>query len=213
MVMEAKGVKGKKKIANPFKRGALNVNPLKKAIRSTVGASSMSQLCLESVKMLDVIKAIPEDINIVRILCRNKAYPKTFALKIPKELHEKGVRSARELQAKMEIAFTLTGSRSKMLKDIKDICEHYRTEPTEFYARTLILEKDDASTLFNLTLKEIRLPHDKRQKVRVLGLDSVSRDPKLEPKVNSLLASLSAKKYNCKFMDASKRIVVCSTLS
>jgi len=207
--------KKKKAIKNKMVIKRAIAHGMQRTVSRGLNSHSMNQVCLNVrtvFEALELLKEVP-DFHIESMTYRSEASGLSTHLIIPKKLMETGIKTILEEKSRLRIGGILTGNNlGRIKKHIETIAKHYKTEVNSFLVKRLLISRGSGRLLFISTLKEIRLPEDKRRKVSVLGLEAISRAPEYKEIANDLLIDLQPKSYSCKFTKVTKNVVLCSEI-
>ena len=178
---------------------------MKRLVKEKV--ESKAQFCLLGTKVEQVLKSI-NGVDVVGARIRFGMPIKRKKIKVSAKLRELGVKrlSQTMLTSEAEIVYDERISPSAIRKNVRAIANELDLFYSDASFRTLTVEKDGNVAKFISTTKEL-LPEgttDMRRKLKVLGLVSG------RGKVNTLVASLGAKKLICEFENVKvKQIALC----
>lgn len=173
--------------------------------------------CIETKTAQEFINSLPPNVHIL-VLRWEVDYLKSWGhIDIPKSLVKRGVSSARQSAERTNLSGVLEGlKKAEMLDNLEFITKHYNVPLNKVYIRNVILSDGKAQITLRRTMKNVRLPNDKRKKLRVLGM--YNQNGKIQHNVSpssicfSLLKKLHAFDVNCRIITETSQSVICSTV-
>lgn len=170
---------------------------------------TLTQFCIDGFLVEEVLKSLPKSITIFGAkVVVGKGFSK-HKTKIPNRLRKFGVSQLNIHEPAYEAYLVFDQvAKSTITKCIKQVSEALELDSTGAYFKYLTLSNGKASGKFERTTKEIRPDEtDLRRKLTVLGLTDA------DGRIQSLISTLSAKKYECKIQDTSIRTVICAAMT
>lgn len=169
--------------------------------------SSKIQFCLESNRVEEVVKMISSEVNIIGASVRFGMPMARIKQIVPKKLRNLGVQSLTRTVSTSEVNICFDSiTKEVIVKNVKEISKNLDLDFKKAVFRNITIEKDGNVAKFESTTKEM-LPKnstDLRMKIKVLGLTAG------KGKVNTLISSIGAKKFECQFEDVKvKQIAMC----
>jgi len=169
-----------------------------------------AQYCIDGVLVEDVLKEIPESINIIG--CRIKfGHPlRRQKVVVPKNLQKWGVDYLQQVQPTLEAFITLDATTpGKIRKAIKAVAQEIGIDAARAEFGYIVLSNGDGAGKFVKCTKEMQAKGDDaadlRKKLKVLGITDGSG------KVQSLIKDLGADKFTCNIEEVvERRIITCS---
>jgi len=169
----------------------------------------LTQFCIDGHLVDEVLKDLPKGITIFGAkVVVGKGFSKHKA-KIPNRLRKYGVQQLNEHKPAYEAYLVFDQvTRTTIKKSIHEVSKALDLNEEAAYFKYLTLSNGKGTGKFERTTKEIRPDEtDLRKKLTVLGLTDA------EGKVQTLIAEISAKKYECQIKEVSTRTVICAAMS
>jgi hypothetical protein len=174
------------------------------------------QHCIDGAYVENFLRLIPSTVRIEFIRISIRTIDALMSLPIPQDLAEAGIKRARKKTGGLDIHGTFVGLNAKSLKSLcSKISRTYDRVPlARMMVDDVLLGENGAFLRFKFARKYVReaTEKDRRKKIAVLGLESISRDPKLEKKAINLLSRMGDQTYECSFRIEEKRITFCKKI-
>jgi hypothetical protein len=164
------------------------------------------QFCILETYVNEVLD-LSSDVTIEEVSFEVGFSLKRMVSKVTPDLAALGVTSMREPSASMEAVGKLTGKRSSMLHDAKEICATLGLDYRHMRVKRLVVSCNGARSIFTrMTKKLVHGDENKMKSVKVLGLVVTEGSEKDSA---NLIKILGAKKVHCQYSTQPVRTVIC----
>jgi len=164
------------------------------------------QWCIVENRVQEVL-AIDKDLTIEELTFRVGITFRTMATRIPPTLAALGVTSLREPSTTLEASGMLSGARSAIARDAREICKELSLDIRHMRVQRLRLEYKGSVVSFTRTTKKMDIGDGKTEQIKVLGV--VVTDG-TKNAIETIMKKLNANKVHCKYSVQTIKSVICS---
>ena len=165
------------------------------------------QWCIRETYVSEVLE-LPKEIGIESITFDVGFSIKRIVATIPQKLRELGVGALREPSTSLEASGVLTGARTTLTRNAKEICSELHLDYRHMKVRRLCVSYHGTNAFFTRMTKNMDIGEEgKTRQVKVLGLvrhDGEDKD------LEKIIKLLTARKIRCAYSVQLVTTVVCS---
>jgi len=172
-----------------------------------VKSKPLYQWCIRETYVSELEK-LPKELTVEGITFEIGFSLKRVVSTIPAKMRELGVVSLREPTASMEAYGLLTGSRSTLFANAKEICKELHLDYRHMRARRFIVSLNGTKAYFTRMTKAMDTGEEnKTHRIKVMGLVKVEGS---DANVNKIIQLLTAKKIHCTYSVKPITTVICT---